>query len=37
MITNNDQPQRLLSLRVFLGMDACLPTSIRSIVTESRK
>jgi hypothetical protein len=33
---NNDQLQRLLSLRKFLGTDSCLPTSVRSIVTEGR-
>jgi hypothetical protein len=33
---NNDQSQRLLSLRIFLGTDSCLPMSVRSIVTEGR-
>jgi len=36
VITNSDQPQLLLSLRIFIGMDSCLPTSVRSFVVESR-
>jgi len=33
---NNNQPERLLSLRIVVGTDSCLPTSVQSIVTESR-
>jgi hypothetical protein len=33
---NNYQPERLLSLRIFLGTESCLSTSVQSIVTESR-
>ena len=36
VICDNDYPQRFLSLRIFAGMDLCLPTSVRNIVTESR-
>jgi len=32
----NEQPQYLLSLRTFLWIYSCLPSSVRSIVTERR-
>jgi hypothetical protein len=33
---NSYQPERLLSLRIFLGTESCLPTRVQSTVTESR-
>jgi len=35
IFNNTDQPQWLLSLRTFIAMDSCLPTSVQSIVTDS--
>jgi len=33
---NNYQPERLLSLRILHGKESCLPTSVKSIVSDSR-